>query len=138
MWIGMWWSYIDRGYLQHFHSLLLSLCFMKCNSFWFQGSITVIISWMKILFKVNESVRCQLWGQDFILYLMGELTAIKTVILWNVLICLMLVNNGFTPLTETAVSLLEWQKSSDKKSAFEDVVESVDADIDCTCTGGCS
>ncbi|NWW61754.1 VIT1 protein, partial [Ifrita kowaldi] len=39
---------------------------------------------------------------------------------------------------ETAVSLLEWQKSSDKKSAFEDVVESVDADIDCTCTGGCS
>lgn len=50
----------------------------------------------------------------------------------------MLVNNGFTPLTETAVSLLEWQKSSDKKSAFEDVVESVDADIDCTCTGGCS
>ncbi|NXO38543.1 VIT1 protein, partial [Locustella ochotensis] len=39
---------------------------------------------------------------------------------------------------ETAVSLLEWQKSSDKKSAFEDVVESVDADIDCTCTGSCS
>ncbi|NWW24186.1 VIT1 protein, partial [Falcunculus frontatus] len=39
---------------------------------------------------------------------------------------------------ETAVSLLEWQKSSDKKSAFEDVVESVDADTDCTCTGGCS
>ncbi|NXE34192.1 VIT1 protein, partial [Ptilorrhoa leucosticta] len=39
---------------------------------------------------------------------------------------------------ETAVSLLEWQKNSDKKSAFEDVVESVDADIDCTCTGGCS
>ncbi|NXI11782.1 VIT1 protein, partial [Irena cyanogastra] len=38
----------------------------------------------------------------------------------------------------TAVSLLEWQKSSDKKSAFEDVVESVDADIDCTCTGSCS
>ncbi|NXY64015.1 VIT1 protein, partial [Callaeas wilsoni] len=39
---------------------------------------------------------------------------------------------------ETAVSLLEWQKSSDKKSASEDVVESVDADIDCTCTGSCS
>ncbi|NXT03903.1 VIT1 protein, partial [Prunella fulvescens] len=39
---------------------------------------------------------------------------------------------------ETAVSLLEWQKSSDKKSAAEDVVESVDADIDCTCTGSCS
>ncbi|NXO73804.1 VIT1 protein, partial [Phainopepla nitens] len=39
---------------------------------------------------------------------------------------------------ETAVSLLEWQKSSDKKSAFEDTVESVDADIDCTCTGSCS
>ncbi|NXX36880.1 VIT1 protein, partial [Nicator chloris] len=39
---------------------------------------------------------------------------------------------------ETAVSLLEWQKSSDKKSAFEDVVESVEADIDCTCTGSCS
>ncbi|NXQ22875.1 VIT1 protein, partial [Peucedramus taeniatus] len=39
---------------------------------------------------------------------------------------------------ETAVSLLDWQKSSDKKSAFEDVVESVDADIDCTCTGSCS
>ncbi|XP_014727674.1 PREDICTED: vitellogenin-1-like [Sturnus vulgaris] len=38
----------------------------------------------------------------------------------------------------TAVSLLEWQKSSDKKSAFENVVESVDADIDCTCTGSCS
>ncbi|OWK64352.1 Vitellogenin-1 [Lonchura striata] len=49
-----------------------------------------------------------------------------------------LFNNGFTLLTETAVSLLEWQKSSDKKSAFEDVVESVDADIDCTCTGSCS
>ncbi|XP_064576069.1 vitellogenin-1-like isoform X2 [Zonotrichia leucophrys gambelii] len=39
---------------------------------------------------------------------------------------------------ETAVSLLEWQKISDKKSASEDVVESVDADIDCTCTGSCS
>uniref|UniRef100_A0A8C5X7S7 Phosvitin n=1 Tax=Malurus cyaneus samueli TaxID=2593467 RepID=A0A8C5X7S7_9PASS len=39
---------------------------------------------------------------------------------------------------ETAVSLVEWQKSSDKKSALEDVVESVDADIDCTCTGSCS
>ncbi|NXI39881.1 VIT1 protein, partial [Galbula dea] len=39
---------------------------------------------------------------------------------------------------DTAVSLLEWQKSSDKKSASEDVVESVDADIDCTCTGHCS
>ncbi|NXS36607.1 VIT1 protein, partial [Pomatostomus ruficeps] len=39
---------------------------------------------------------------------------------------------------EIAVSPLEWQKSSDKKSAFEDVVESVDADIDCTCSGGCS
>ncbi|NWU15716.1 VIT1 protein, partial [Cephalopterus ornatus] len=39
---------------------------------------------------------------------------------------------------ETAVSLLEWQRSSDKKSASEDVVESVDADIDCTCTGSCS
>ncbi|XP_057886472.1 vitellogenin-1-like [Melospiza georgiana] len=39
---------------------------------------------------------------------------------------------------ESAVSLLEWQKSSDKKSASEDVVESVDADIDCTCTGSCS
>ncbi|NXU44983.1 VIT1 protein, partial [Drymodes brunneopygia] len=39
---------------------------------------------------------------------------------------------------ETAVSLLEWQKSSDKKSASEDVVEAVDADIHCTCTGGCS
>ncbi|NXD38812.1 VIT1 protein, partial [Copsychus sechellarum] len=39
---------------------------------------------------------------------------------------------------ETAVSLLEWQKSSDKKSASEDVVESVDADTDCTCTGSCS
>ncbi|NXO54005.1 VIT1 protein, partial [Aramus guarauna] len=39
---------------------------------------------------------------------------------------------------DTAVSLLEWQKSSDKKSASEDVVESVDADIDCTCTGNCS
>ncbi|NWR47910.1 VIT1 protein, partial [Regulus satrapa] len=38
----------------------------------------------------------------------------------------------------TALSLLEWQKSSDKKSAFEDVVESVDADTDCTCTGSCS
>lgn len=50
----------------------------------------------------------------------------------------MLVNNGFAPLTDTAVSLLEWQRSSDKKSASEDVVESVDADIDCTCTGDCS
>uniref|UniRef100_A0A8C8AZE7 Phosvitin n=1 Tax=Otus sunia TaxID=257818 RepID=A0A8C8AZE7_9STRI len=39
---------------------------------------------------------------------------------------------------DTAVSLLEWQRSSDKKSASEDVVESVDADIDCTCTGDCS
>ncbi|KAM6066457.1 vitellogenin-1-like [Chlamydotis macqueenii] len=39
---------------------------------------------------------------------------------------------------DTAVSLLEWQRSSDKKSASEDVVESVDADIDCTCTGACS
>ncbi|NWY52270.1 VIT1 protein, partial [Chionis minor] len=39
---------------------------------------------------------------------------------------------------DTAVSLLEWQRSSDKKSASEDVVESVDADIDCTCTGNCS
>ncbi|XP_074954089.1 vitellogenin-1-like isoform X3 [Phalacrocorax aristotelis] len=39
---------------------------------------------------------------------------------------------------DTAVSLLEWQRSSDKKSACEDVVESVDADIDCTCTGDCS
>ncbi|NXD79410.1 VIT1 protein, partial [Halcyon senegalensis] len=38
----------------------------------------------------------------------------------------------------TAVSLLEWQRSSDKKSASEDVVESVDADVDCTCTGVCS
>ncbi|NWS15736.1 VIT1 protein, partial [Pachyramphus minor] len=39
---------------------------------------------------------------------------------------------------ETAVSLLEWQRSSDKKSASEDVVESVDADTDCTCSGNCS
>uniref|UniRef100_A0A8B9PXA8 Phosvitin n=1 Tax=Apteryx owenii TaxID=8824 RepID=A0A8B9PXA8_APTOW len=39
---------------------------------------------------------------------------------------------------DTAVSLLEWQRSGDKKSASEDVVESVDADIDCTCTGNCS
>ncbi|XP_075280175.1 vitellogenin-1-like [Opisthocomus hoazin] len=39
---------------------------------------------------------------------------------------------------DTAVSLLEWQRGSDKKSASEDVVESVDADIDCTCTGDCS
>ncbi|NWH60462.1 VIT1 protein, partial [Geococcyx californianus] len=39
---------------------------------------------------------------------------------------------------DTAVSLLEWQRGSDKKSASEDVVESVDADIDCTCTGSCS
>ncbi|NXJ61254.1 VIT1 protein, partial [Rostratula benghalensis] len=39
---------------------------------------------------------------------------------------------------DTAVSLLEWQRSSDKKSASEDVVESVDADIDCTCSGDCS
>ncbi|XP_027756952.1 vitellogenin-1-like [Empidonax traillii] len=39
---------------------------------------------------------------------------------------------------ESAVSLLEWQRSSDKKSASEDVVESVDADTDCTCTGDCS
>ncbi|XP_009980708.1 PREDICTED: vitellogenin-1-like [Tauraco erythrolophus] len=39
---------------------------------------------------------------------------------------------------DTAVSLLEWQRSSDKKSASEDVVESVDADIDCTCTSDCS
>ncbi|NWX52403.1 VIT1 protein, partial [Steatornis caripensis] len=39
---------------------------------------------------------------------------------------------------DTALSLLEWQRSSDKKSASEDVVESVDADIDCTCTGDCS
>ncbi|NXE75806.1 VIT1 protein, partial [Cochlearius cochlearius] len=39
---------------------------------------------------------------------------------------------------DTAVSLLEWQRSSDKKSASEDVVESVDADSDCTCTGDCS
>uniref|UniRef100_A0A672ULF8 Uncharacterized protein n=1 Tax=Strigops habroptila TaxID=2489341 RepID=A0A672ULF8_STRHB len=39
---------------------------------------------------------------------------------------------------DTSVSLLEWQRSSDKKSASEDVVESVDADIDCTCTGDCS
>jgi len=50
----------------------------------------------------------------------------------------MLVNNGFAFLTDTAVSLLEWQRGSDKKSASEDVVESVDADIDCTCTGDCS
>ncbi|KAF2984413.1 hypothetical protein EK904_003357, partial [Melospiza melodia maxima] len=41
-------------------------------------------------------------------------------------------------VSQSAVSLLEWQKSSDKKSASEDVVESVDADIDCTCTGSCS
>lgn len=93
---------------------------------------------MKILLQVNESVRCQLWGQDFILYLMRDLAAIKTVFPWNVLICLMLVNNGFAFLTDTAVRLLEWQRSSDKKSASEDVVESVDADIDCTCTGDCS
>lgn len=33
---------------------------------------------MKILLQVNESVRCQLWGQDFFLYLMTELAAIKT------------------------------------------------------------
>ncbi|KFQ39222.1 Vitellogenin-1 [Mesitornis unicolor] len=39
---------------------------------------------------------------------------------------------------DTAVSMPEWQRSSDKKSASEDVVESVDADIDCTCTGDCS
>ncbi|KAF1604184.1 Vitellogenin-1, partial [Eudyptes chrysolophus] len=39
---------------------------------------------------------------------------------------------------DTAVRLPEWQRSSDKKSASEDVVESVDADIDCTCTGDCS
>ncbi|NXN46674.1 VIT1 protein, partial [Rhinoptilus africanus] len=39
---------------------------------------------------------------------------------------------------DTAISLLEWQRSSDKKSAPEDVVESVDADMDCTCTGDCS
>ncbi|KFQ24157.1 PREDICTED: vitellogenin-1-like [Merops nubicus] len=39
---------------------------------------------------------------------------------------------------DTAVSLVEWQRSSDKKSASEDVVESVDADADCTCTGDCS
>ncbi|KFQ15099.1 Vitellogenin-1 [Leptosomus discolor] len=39
---------------------------------------------------------------------------------------------------DAAVSLLEWQRSSDKKSASEDVVESVDADVDCTCTGDCS
>ncbi|XP_014794486.1 PREDICTED: vitellogenin-1-like [Calidris pugnax] len=39
---------------------------------------------------------------------------------------------------DTAVSLQEWQRSSDKKSASEDVVEPVDADIDCTCTGDCS
>ncbi|NXJ74285.1 VIT1 protein, partial [Trogon melanurus] len=39
---------------------------------------------------------------------------------------------------DTALSLQEWQRSSDKKSASEDVVESVDADIDCTCTGDCS
>ncbi|XP_008489046.2 vitellogenin-1-like [Calypte anna] len=39
---------------------------------------------------------------------------------------------------DTAVSLLEWQRSSDKKSASEDAVESVDADIDCSCTGDCS
>ncbi|OXB80055.1 UNVERIFIED_CONTAM: hypothetical protein H355_012978 [Colinus virginianus] len=39
---------------------------------------------------------------------------------------------------DTAVSLLEWQRNSDKKSASEDVVESVDADTDCTCTGDCS
>lgn len=77
-------------------------------------------------------------GRISFFYLVRELSAIKTVFLWNVLICLMLVNNGFTLLTETAVSLLEWQKSSDKKSASEDVVESVDADIDCTCTGSCS
>ncbi|PKU44575.1 vitellogenin-1-like [Limosa lapponica baueri] len=52
--------------------------------------------------------------------------------------CFPKVNNGFTLLTDTAVNLLEWQRSSDKKSASEDVVESVDADIDCTCTGDCS
>uniref|UniRef100_A0A8C4V6Y0 Phosvitin n=1 Tax=Falco tinnunculus TaxID=100819 RepID=A0A8C4V6Y0_FALTI len=39
---------------------------------------------------------------------------------------------------DTAASLLEWQRSRDKRSASEDVVESVDADIDCTCTGDCS
>lgn len=60
-------------------SCLLSLCFMKCYSFCFLGSIIVIISWMKILLQVNESVRCQLCGQDFILDLMRELAAIKTV-----------------------------------------------------------
>ncbi|NXV92269.1 VIT1 protein, partial [Calonectris borealis] len=49
------------------------------------------------------------------------------------------VKVGFHCFTkDTAVSLLEWQRSSDKKSASEDVVESVDADIDCTCTGDCS
>lgn len=93
---------------------------------------------MKILLQVNESVRCQLWGQDFFLYLMTELAAIKTGVPWNVLICLMFINNSFSLLTDTAVSLLEWQRSSDKKSASEDVVESVDSDIDCTCTGDCS
>lgn len=33
---------------------------------------------MKILLQVNESVRCQLQGQDFFLSLMRELAAIKT------------------------------------------------------------
>lgn len=50
----------------------------------------------------------------------------------------MLVNNDFVLLADTAVSLLEWQRSSDKKSTSEDVAESVDADVDCTCTGDCS
>ncbi|NXX84558.1 VIT1 protein, partial [Urocolius indicus] len=39
---------------------------------------------------------------------------------------------------DTAVNLLEWQRSGNKKSASEDVVESVDADIDCNCAGDCS
>lgn len=50
----------------------------------------------------------------------------------------MLVNSGYALLTDTAPSLSEWERNSDKSSASEEIVESVDADVDCSCPSDCS
>ncbi|EMP30297.1 Vitellogenin-1 [Chelonia mydas] len=39
---------------------------------------------------------------------------------------------------DSAVSLSDWHRSSDRKYAAEDIVASVDADTDCSCTDDCS
>uniref|UniRef100_A0A7M4FIM9 Vitellogenin-1-like n=1 Tax=Crocodylus porosus TaxID=8502 RepID=A0A7M4FIM9_CROPO len=39
---------------------------------------------------------------------------------------------------DTAPSLSEWERNSDKSSASEEVVESVNADVDCSCPSDCS